>query len=304
MSLPRHAGKGRNPPAASLLRASLLPHEEGEFLAHLGVGQQLVPSLPGKGLEILDRAGIGGEHLEDLSRLHAGQRLLGAQDRQRAIQAARVEFPIKIHKVLCRMDKPGPQAAAEWLVTLAQLSTDDPASRMHVLRMLESLGAAVLREGAYLLPDTPANRKALEALVDYIAKFSAAAHLLHVTAASPAQHEAFLRLFDRSPRYEDLIKTVESLRIGYGQTDPSAISRVLHKQRRDSKPSPRWISFRRRCASAPARCSRRPTPPCTSSCFRGRRAPPWMPPKSCSDAPGRRASPGNRSLCTAASASW
>src|SRR5438552_3681305 len=74
---------------------------------------------------------------------------------------------------------------------------------------------------------------ALEALVDYIAKFSAAAHLLHVTAASPAQHEAFLRLFDRSSRYEDLIKTVESLRLGYGQADPSAISRVLHKQRRD-----------------------------------------------------------------------
>ncbi len=45
------------------------------------------------------------------------------------------------------MDKPRPQAAAEWLVTVAQLSTDDPASRMHVLRMLESLGAAVLREG-------------------------------------------------------------------------------------------------------------------------------------------------------------
>ena len=131
------------------------------------------------------------------------------------------------------MDKPRPQAAAEWLVTVAQLATDDPASRMHVLRMLESLGAAVLREGAYLLPDTPANRKALEALVDYIAKFSAVAHLLHVTAASPAQHEAFLRLFDRSARYEDLIKSVESLRLGYGQTDPSAISRVLHEKRRD-----------------------------------------------------------------------
>jgi hypothetical protein len=40
-------------------------------------------------------------------------------------------------------------------------------------------------------------------------------------------------LFDRSARYEDLIKTVESLSIGYGHADPSAISRVLHKQRRD-----------------------------------------------------------------------
>src|SRR5438046_7375399 len=91
---------------------SLLPHEEGEFLVRLGVGQQLVPGLPGKALEILDRAGIGGEHLEDLPGLHAAQRLLGAQNRQRAIQAARVEFQVKTHKVLCRMDKPRPQAAA------------------------------------------------------------------------------------------------------------------------------------------------------------------------------------------------
>src|SRR5436309_7862184 len=92
---------------------SLLPHEEGEFLVRLGVGQQLVPGLPGKALEILDRAGIGGEHLEDLPGLHAAQRLLGAQNRQRAIQAARVEFQIKIHKVLCRMDKPRPPMPRE-----------------------------------------------------------------------------------------------------------------------------------------------------------------------------------------------
>jgi hypothetical protein len=54
-----------------------------------------------------------------------------------------------------------------------------------------------------------------------------------VSATSPAQHEAFVRLFDRSARYEDLIKTVESLSIGYGHSDPSAIARVLHKQRRE-----------------------------------------------------------------------
>ena len=39
-----------------------------------------------------------------------------------------------------------------------------------VLRTLESLGAAVIREGVYLLPDTPANRQSLETLADYIAK--------------------------------------------------------------------------------------------------------------------------------------
>jgi hypothetical protein len=120
-----------------------------------------------------------------------------------------------------------------WLLLVAQLSTEDPASRMRVLRTLESLGAAVLREGAYLLPDKPANRQSLEALADYISKATGSAHVLHVTAASAAQARFFVWLFDRSERYAELMKTVESLKIGFGRSDPSALSRVLHKQRRD-----------------------------------------------------------------------
>jgi nucleotide-binding universal stress UspA family protein len=126
-----------------------------------------------------------------------------------------------------------PEPARDWLVTVAQLPVEDPASRMRVLRTLESLGAAVMREGAYLLPESADNRRALEALADYAAKGGGTVHVLHVVAISPEQAEAFRRLFDRSARYEDLIKTVESLRVGFGQSDPSAISRVLHKQRRD-----------------------------------------------------------------------
>jgi hypothetical protein len=123
--------------------------------------------------------------------------------------------------------------AARWLVIVAQLPTEDPASRMRALRTLESLGAAVIREGAYVLPSTPANRQSLESLTDYVAKISGAAHVLDVTATTPAQNNFFTSLFDRSARYENLIKTIESLSIGYGQADPSAISRVLHKQRRE-----------------------------------------------------------------------
>jgi len=124
-------------------------------------------------------------------------------------------------------------AVESWLATVTQLSTEDPAARMRVLRTLESLGAAVMREGVYLLPDTPANRRSLDALIDYVGRGAGIAQVLQVTPGSPAQDEAFMRLFDRSGRYEDLIKTVESLSIGYGQADPSAILRVLHKQRRD-----------------------------------------------------------------------
>ena len=124
-------------------------------------------------------------------------------------------------------------APSGWLLTIAQLPTEDPAARMRVLRTLESLGAAVMREGVFLLPDTAANRQSLEALTDYISKISGSANVLQVNALSGAQHEGYARLFDRSARYENLIKTVQSLKVGFGHSDPSAISRVVHKQRRE-----------------------------------------------------------------------
>ena len=116
---------------------------------------------------------------------------------------------------------------------VAQLPAEDPAARMRVLRTLESLGSGVLREGAYALPDSPSNRRALDALAEYIRKSDGTVQVLRVAAASEAQNAELRRLFDRSSQYESLVKTVESLRVAFGRTDPSAIARVLLKQRRD-----------------------------------------------------------------------
>jgi len=120
-----------------------------------------------------------------------------------------------------------------WLVTVTQLPTEDPAGRMRMLRTLESLGAAVMREGVYVLPDSADNRRALDRLAQYVAQNAGIASVLRVEAAGEAQQAQFKRYFDRSARYDDLTKSVESLRVGFGVADASAISRVLHKQRRD-----------------------------------------------------------------------
>ncbi|MFZ1910234.1 MAG: chromate resistance protein ChrB domain-containing protein [Burkholderiales bacterium] len=129
---------------------------------------------------------------------------------------------------------PKPAAAAgNWLLCVANLPIDDPAARMRILRTLESLGTAVIREGAYLLPDNPENRQALGRLAEYIGRNGNVAHMLCVKAASPAQDRALRELFDRSSRYNELIKVVDGLKLGYGVSDPGAISRVLHKQRRE-----------------------------------------------------------------------
>src|SRR5574341_1545606 len=128
---------------------------------------------------------------------------------------------------------PSPTAANRWLVTVTQLPTDNPAGRMRMLRTLESLGAAVMHEGVYLLPDLPASRQGLERLAQYIAKSTGSAQVLHVAAGSEAQQQQLRKLFDRSARYEELIKIIEGLRLGFGVSDPGAISRVLQKQRRE-----------------------------------------------------------------------
>jgi hypothetical protein len=126
-----------------------------------------------------------------------------------------------------------PAAGSCWLVTVTQLPTDDPAGRMRMLRTLESLGAAVMREGVYLLPDTQDNRHALERLAQYVAQNAGIASVLRVEAASETQQAQLKRYFDRTARYDELTKNIYSLRIGFGVSDASAISRVLHKQRRD-----------------------------------------------------------------------
>jgi len=126
-----------------------------------------------------------------------------------------------------------PAESSLWLVLIASLPTEDPAARMRMLRTLESLGAAVMREGAYLLPDNAACRQGLAALAEYIAKGGGSAQVLQATPSTDAQQKHFRSLFDRTARYEELIKVIDSLKVGYGIADPSAISRVLNKQRRD-----------------------------------------------------------------------
>jgi hypothetical protein len=91
----------------------------------------------------------------------------------------------------------------------------------------------VLREGVYLLPDTPAGRQGLSALADYVSRISGASHLLGVSAIDPAQEVYFRGLFDRSRKYEELIRAVEGLRSAFGISEPGAIARVLNKQRRE-----------------------------------------------------------------------
>ena len=126
-----------------------------------------------------------------------------------------------------------PPPGTRWLVFVTQLPTDDPAGRMKVLRTLETLGCAPLRDGVYLLPDSSENRRGLAKLAGFVTSINGSVHVLNVKSADEAQSKQFRGLFDRSEQYRELVKTVESLKAGFGISDPVAINRVLGKQRRD-----------------------------------------------------------------------
>jgi hypothetical protein len=127
----------------------------------------------------------------------------------------------------------GGAGAARWLAYVTTLPTDDPAARMSVLRTLKSLGCAVLRDGVFLLPDTPAARQGLCSLSEHIARINGSAHLLALTSLDEAQSQQFLGLFDRTQKYAELIKTVDSLKTAFDVSDPVSIMHLLNKQKRD-----------------------------------------------------------------------
>ena len=125
-----------------------------------------------------------------------------------------------------------PKDGERWLVFVTALPVDDPAARMRILRTLDSLGCAAMREGVFVLPDSPSNRLGLSRLSEHVARINGTAHLLQVVS-DDTQTQVFRNFFDRSAPYNELIKTIEGLKMGFGVSDPGAIARVLNKQRRE-----------------------------------------------------------------------
>jgi hypothetical protein len=101
--------------------------------------------------------------------------------------------------------------AISWLLAVISLPGEQATLRMRVWRMLKALGAAVLRDGVYLLPDRPDLKETLER---QMLEADAESALVLVTTL-PSQGEdrdaEFVQLFDRSENYSEVIATAVSL---------------------------------------------------------------------------------------------
>jgi hypothetical protein len=91
-----------------------------------------------------------------------------------------------------------------WLLLITNLPGQNQTLRMRIWRALKAAGAGLLRDGVYVLPQTPASRKLFEEQAFEMRTVAGTAHILAFESDSTEQHNALIELFDRTADYQEL----------------------------------------------------------------------------------------------------
>ncbi len=98
---------------------------------------------------------------------------------------------------------------------------------MRTWRALKGAGAGLLRDGAYLLPNSDLSRPVLEAQAAEIRAAGGLVHVLSFDADSAEQHAALVALFDRAAEYAGAIERLDALKGALaGLDEPEARQRL------------------------------------------------------------------------------
>ncbi len=104
---------------------------------------------------------------------------------------------------------------------------------MRIWRALKGHGCSALRDGAYLLPDSPTRRQQLNDLSEETVREGGSAWLMTVCAQSDAEDQAYRALFERSAEHVELRDAFADARKKLAGLSPQEINRMLRKLRRD-----------------------------------------------------------------------
>jgi hypothetical protein len=115
-----------------------------------------------------------------------------------------------------------------WFLFIMSQPGKSTTPRIRLWRLLKGLGAAVLRDGVYLLPQREALRQALEEQVQTVQQMGGAASLLAVEPVSDTDAQ-FRALFDRSEDYAGLLTTVAQLRTSVSEATEAQARRQLQQ---------------------------------------------------------------------------
>ncbi|MNK85224.1 Chromate resistance exported protein [compost metagenome] len=117
----------------------------------------------------------------------------------------------------------------KWLTLILGLPTANATERMRAWRALKASGAAVLRDGAYLLPDTGFCREVLASVERDILAINGTAFVLPVV---DPDGERFVEWFDRSDDYGKLRAEIEECRGQLNAENALATTKQIRKLRK------------------------------------------------------------------------
>jgi hypothetical protein len=118
-------------------------------------------------------------------------------------------------------------SSAAWLLLISNLPGRNPKLRMRLWRGLKAAGAALLRDGAYLLPNSERSRRVFEEQGANVRKAGGLAHVLALDAESSEQQSQFAALFDRTADYAESIAALQAFERELGKlTEPEARQRL------------------------------------------------------------------------------
>lgn len=115
-----------------------------------------------------------------------------------------------------------------WLLLVLSLPTENAKARMRAWRSLRQIGAAALRDGAYLLPAAPERRDALAAVAREVDSAGGQAYLLDL----PTTEYPLADLFDRSADYAQLANDIAACEARIGSSAIGELGRQARRLRR------------------------------------------------------------------------
>ncbi len=109
---------------------------------------------------------------------------------------------------------------------ILSLPTHHSTVRMRAWRALKACGAAVLRDGVYLLPAGERHFQTLNAIANEVREGDGTAYLLTVECAEEEEYQAF---FDRTEAYAELLSNATALR---ARLSPATLAEVRKQARK------------------------------------------------------------------------
>lgn len=116
-----------------------------------------------------------------------------------------------------------------WLSLITSLPTENANARMRAWRALKACGAAVLRDGVYLMPEREACRQVLDTVAAEVLTAGGMAYVMRMEEPVGAD---FTRLFDRSTEFAALVQEVSKVHATLDSDNANTNTNEVLKQAR------------------------------------------------------------------------